>query len=137
MRCSLCISYVGKTTFSILRHIHYCIHGHYAQCKTFVKSHSVSCLIFMFLLFQVSQSFFSRTSLVIQLTPGHARKGTVTLALQQLTMTTSVTKTSMEIRAAHNCAQPENIMKLFEHLNETSTVLWPHCVLLVTLVKNL
>ena len=70
MRCSLCISYVGKTTFSILRHIHYCIHGHYAQLKTFVKSHLVSCptisfkLIFLFLIFQVSPSFISRTSLV-------------------------------------------------------------------------
>ena len=81
----------------------------------------------------IFKNFFS----IIQLTPGHARKTTVTLALQQLTMTTSMTKTATEIRAAHNCAQPKNLIKLFEHLNEASTVLWPHCVLLVTLVKNL
>ena len=96
-------------------------------------------LIFLLLIFQVSQSFFWRTSLVdiIQLTPGHARKATVTLALPLLTMTTSVTKTATEIRAANKCAQPKNLIKLFEQLNEASTVLWPHCVLLVTLVKNL
>ena len=91
-------------------------------------------LLFLFLIFQVSPSFISRTSLVIQLTPGHARKARVTLALQQQTMTT---KTATEIRAAQNCSQSKNLMKLFEHLNEASTVLWPHCVLLVTLVKNL
>ena len=48
MRCSLCISYVGKTTFSILRHIHYCIHGHYTQWKTFVKSHLLKTFIYVF-----------------------------------------------------------------------------------------
>ena len=64
-------------------------------------------LLFLFLIFQVSPSFISRTSLVIQLTPGHARKARVTLALQQQTITTSMTKTPTEIRAAHNCAQPK------------------------------